>query len=290
MLNLLRFLQGLPRLVLIFLVVVIFISAIIYTSSERAGITPVEKAVREALAPLQKGTTNIITSLSNYKSAIFLYRNIQQENEFLRQKIIELSQENDRLQEYKRENARLRALLDFEEKHREDWKMEPAHVIARNYDNWYHTITIDKGSNHNIEKDMPVVNYQGLVGRIINVTSNTSEVLLIVDPDSAVGALVQLTRVPGIIETAAEGQEKLQMVHVPHDEPLPEDSVLITSGLGEIFPKGLKIGYITGVELAPDGFVKKAHVRPFVNFDSLEEVFIIKEWRPTSDLSEEGAT
>lgn len=284
-----RFFQGLPRLILIILMVIIFITSVIYTGSERAGITPVEKGAREVLAPLQKGATYIITSLSNYKNAIFLYGRIQQENEFLRQKIIQLSQENDRLQEYKQENMRLRELLEFEEKHGEDWEMEPAHVIARDYDNWYHTVIIDKGNNHNIEKDMPVVNYQGLVGRIINVTPNTSEVLLIVDPESAVGALVQLTRVPGIIEVAADEQEKLRMIHVPHDEPLPEDSVVVTSGLGEIFPKGLKIGYITGVELAPDGFVKKAHVRPFVNFDSLEEVFIIKEWQPTSDLSEEGA-
>ena len=278
-----RFLRRFPKAALALLIIIAFTIVIAYTASERSDITPVEKILRETLAPVQEGVTGAVSTVANYRDMIFLYSNIQQENEILRQRILELTRENDRMQEYRHENIRLREIIDFEERHREEWEMEPTHVIARDYSNWYNSVTIDKGSRQGIEKNMPVVNHQGLVGRIYNVTPNTSEVLLIVDTESAVGGLVQLTRVPGIIEAAVDGENKLQLVHVPHDEPLPRNSVVVTSGLGGIFPKGIRIGYISEVKLAPGGLVQNATITPFVNFESLEELLIIKEWQSASD-------
>jgi rod shape-determining protein MreC len=248
-----------------------------FTGIERTTLTPVEKALRELLAPLQSGVTTVARSLSNVTDSILSYKEIQEENKLLKEKVRKLTIENSHLEEFRQENVRLNLLLDFKRQYEERWEMEPAHVIARDYDNWNSTIIIDKGSNHGIKKDMAVSNYQGLVGRVINVTPNTAEVLLIIDSESAVGALAQTTRVPGVVEAATDGNEKLQMVHIPHDAPLPVNGVIITSGLGQIFPKGLKIGYIKKVIPAPNGLVKKALVKPFVDFDSLEEVLVIKK-------------
>lgn len=258
------------------MILIVAVLAMRFTGIERNAITPVEKALRELLTPLQSGVTTVMHSFSNFTDSLLAYNELQQENKLLKEEIRKLTIQNSYLEEFRQENVRLNLLLDFEEQNEEQWVMEPACVVARDYGNWYSTIIIDKGSKHGIHKDMAVSNFQGLVGRVINVTPNSAEVLLIVDSQSAVGALVQTTRVPGVVEAATDGNHKLQMVHIPHDAPLPEGGVIITSGLGQIFPKGLRVGYIREVIPAPNGLVKKALVEPFVDFDSLEEVLVIK--------------
>jgi rod shape-determining protein MreC len=122
---------------------------------------------------------------------------------------------------------------------------------------------------------MPVINEQGLVGRIINVTNSTAEVLLIMDREGAVGALVQQTRVPGVVEGLGPNSSQLQMLHIAVDAPISVNQVVVTSGYGGKFPKGLRIGYVTEIIPQGDGLMKKAIIQPFVDFGRLEEIMVV---------------
>jgi rod shape-determining protein MreC len=136
-------------------------------------------------------------------------------------------------------------------------------------------MVINGGSDDGFEVDMPVVCAQGLVGRIINTSANTSEVLLITDRDGAMSAMVQNTRTVGVVEGDGE-TTALSMIHVPYDADIANYQQVITSGYGGVYPKGLLVGYINGIELQSDGLMLDIDVRSYVDFNRLEEVMVLK--------------
>jgi len=138
-------------------------------------------------------------------------------------------------------------------------------------------VVIDRGSKDGVQKNMVAVSNAGLVGKVIAVGPNTAEVLLILDREGAAGALVEETRTPGVVEGAEEGPGLLKMVSLPYDAKLQKGEMVVTSGMGGIFPPGLPIGKITKVE--GSGINKFAVVQPLVDFDRLEELFLITESR-----------
>ena len=150
-----------------------------------------------------------------------------------------------------------------------------AEVIARSPENWHKSMTINRGKADGISRNLVVVTPQGLVGRVTSCTDTTSEVLLILDRESAVGALVQVSRTQGIVEGHGD-QNRLKMVNIPYDSSIQNGQIVVTSGLSEIFPPGLRIGEVIDVGHEPNGLLKYAYIKPSVDFDKLEEVFIIK--------------
>ncbi|KKM09011.1 hypothetical protein SY88_21485 [Clostridiales bacterium PH28_bin88] len=264
-----------PKILLALLLVLGLATGLMrYTAPGRPALSRVEVLVRDTLAPLQGGVTLITRRASGLIDSWASYQSMQQELEAKRLQVDELIAENSRLQEYRLENARLKKLLRFVERSEGMSTLLPAQVIGRDPDNWYHTLIINVGKAEGITPDMAVITHQGLVGRVVAVTTHTSEVLTIMDQDGAVGALVQDSRFPGVVE-GLPGGNGLQMIHLPHDAPVQKNQVIITSGLGGLFPKGLRIGYVTDVLLDPSALIKKAMVKPFVDFDRLEEVLVI---------------
>jgi len=258
----------------ILLLVVLLLFTMKLTDINRTNLTPPEVLLRDILAPLQGGVmvvtakvSDAVSNISNYKETNIKYEELKGQVDNLRSKL-------SQLEEYRQENVRLRRLLNLQTNLNSDWDSIAASVIARDASNWYHTITLNRGSNDGVGQNMPIINSEGLIGRVIAVTNNTAEVLLLMDPEGAVGGLVQETRTPGIIEGVGQEQQ-LMLVHLAHNAEVEENQVVITSGLGDIFPKGLRIGYITNIAVEANGLVKKAVVKPFVEFDRLEEVFIL---------------
>lgn len=246
------------------------------TGRERERLTFVEVWFRDLLAPLQSGAMAVFNGTKGISDYFTGYQNVIKERDQLKKEIADLKEEVNILREARLENVRLKKLLLMKESMDVNWQITPAKVIARNMGNWYHSITIDQGQKAGLEKDMAVINYDGLVGRIISVSKNTSEVLLLLDREGAVGSLVQLSRTPGVVE--GQGPQKLlRMVHFPYDADVKENQVVLTSGLGGIYPAGLRIGYITKVMVEPNGLMQQAEVEPFVDFDSLEEVMVLTE-------------
>lgn len=236
---------------------------------------PVTKVVRETLSPAQKGINELGNSMNNFFSYFSNNKKLQTENEELKKRIAILEEKVYALKEQEMENKRLNELLNYKQEKIENYNFALAKVIGRDPGNWYQTLTINRGSNAGVQKDMAVVTHDGLVGIINNTTANTAEVLLIIDSESAVGARILENRVTPGIAVGTGKSDYMNMIHLPHDAPLKIGQTIVTSGLGGLYPEGIRIGTVSEVMLEPNGLIKNACVEPFVDFDRLEEVFVI---------------
>lgn len=264
------------RTPLVFLIIVVLLLVSVrMTGFERPRLSQGEALFRNFLTPLQSGVMVIVQKTDNFMSQVLAFTKLQKENERLRKEVDRLTAENNLLVETRQENARLQKLLGLENIIGNQFSLTAARVTARDLGSLRQTLTINKGAKDGIKKDMPVINEEGLVGRIINVTDSTSEVLLIIDREGAVGAMVQQTRVPGVVEGLGPNSDKLQMIHIAIDAPVSVNQVIITSGYGGKFPKGLRIGYVMEIIPEENGLMKRGVVHPFVDFDRLEEIMVI---------------
>lgn len=271
------------------ILVAILLAGIRFTAAtNRTQLTQLEIIIRDSIAPLYSGVMQVSSSIVNIGNSITLYNELLEENRYLKEQVRLLSLQNSIMEEYRMENQRLSKLLDFKETHGDELNLVAAKVIGRHLGNWFDTIIINKGTNHGIRVNMAVINYQGLVGRVVATSRNTAEIMLLLDRESAVGSMVQRSRTFGVVESTTTGAYPLQMIHMTHDAPVDVGDVIITSGLGEIFPKGLKIGYVAEVIMAPTGLVKQAMVIPYVEFNKLEEVMVITEVKELPDDEELG--
>jgi rod shape-determining protein MreC len=203
---------------------------------------------------------------------------LQVENESLRGQLVLLSEADA-------ENDRLKELLDFREADifPAGSTFEVARVINKSPTKWEAWIQIDKGSDDGIALNQPVVGAtlpvdkslsgKGLVGKVIGVGKNNARVQLIVDQGSSVAAVVQGSRAEGIVGGSLSS--RLVMDYVERDQPVEEKLIVTTSGFGQIFPKGIPIGIVQSVGEVDVNIYKQIEVRPFIDFDTLEEVMVI---------------
>ncbi len=263
------------RFIILIGILVILIIAMFLTSEERTGLSKIEVFFRDLIAPVQSWVNKVCDSVVDAFSFIGNIRNLSRENRVLKNQVEELTYLNNSLNEAKAENERLRRLLEVS-------RMIPydkvvAEVIARSPDNWYSNIVINKGYDDGIRKDMAVITHAGLVGKISEVTKRTATVLLLTDPRSAVGGLNQRTRDIVLVEGSAELKNHLLLKPLDDMPELHKGDVVISSGLGGIFPKGLVIGKIVVVEKGDFGMTTTAVVEPAVDFGKLEYVMVIRE-------------
>lgn len=244
------------------------------TVRERERITVLEQAILEALAPLQTLANNTVVRVEGFFRGLAEMRVVYQENLELRDQVGKLKASGIRLQELEQENKRLRALLGFIERG-SDFRPIPARVIGRDPSNFFSTILLDKGSRNGVSKDLPVVTGQGLAGRVIAVSPTTSRVRLITDPASAVGARLQSSRFEGVVEGTVGTRGELQLIHLSQDAKVVTGEIVITSGLGGIFPSGIGIGSVKGSFVTRRGLERVALVEPFVDFQRIEEVMVM---------------
>lgn len=240
-------------------------------------LSPAGGALREVIAPLARAVTLVGNKGQNFLQLFFNLGRLGAENERLKRQVAELEGQIVQLEEYRQENQRLKQMLAYKEATKQLWQLKAAPVIYRNPGNWFSTLTLGLGANEGLRKDQVVITPAGVVGRIIKVTPRTAEVLLLLDREGAVGGMVQATRLPGVVEASPDYKGYLQMIHLAHDAPIEKNQIVITSGLGGIFPKGLVIGKV--VEILPEtgGLMKRALIAPAVDFDRLEEVLVITE-------------
>lgn len=248
-----------------------------YTARFTGGVV-----IHELFAPVQGGVMRAWHSVGDALDGIGTSRQLSTENKKLKEQVDILTQENHHLREYIYENQRLLDLLDFKERYAEQYTLLGARVISRAPNTLSDIVVIDRGSRDGIEKHMVAVSSAGLVGQVIAVGPNTSQVLLILDREGAAGAVIQDTRTPGVVEGTSDDPGLLRMVSLPYDAQPVKGQTVVTSGMGEIFPPGLPIGKITDVE--DTGIYKYAIIKPFVDFDRLEELFLITEVLETTDV------
>ena len=147
-----------------------------------------------------------------------------------------------------------------------------AQVIARDPSPFFKSIIIDKGDADGVIKGFPVLVSEGIVGQIINVSANSSRVLLITDRNSAVDALVQNTRVRGMVK--GNNLDKCTFVYALRKDEIKAGEMIVSSGLDQVFPKGLKIGRILDVKTTHSQLFQDITIETSVDFDKLEDVLV----------------
>ena len=155
-----------------------------------------------------------------------------------------------------------------------------AEIIARDPSNYYSVFIINKGYNHDIERSMPVVTYQhgikGVVGKVLETSKNSSKVLPITGVGSYIGAMLSTLRYTGLIQGQGPTDDYLLFNYVDKEAILNFGDLVVTSGQGGIYPRGLKIGKIVGFTKEKYGiFYKNIKVKPIINFSMLEDVYVI---------------
>ena len=175
------------------------------------------------------------------------------------------------LRELEQENIRLRNLLQF----KENFKIEAvvARMIAKDVSSEFRAIRINRGKSSGIEANMAVINAEGVVGRVLRVTDSTADVVTLLDPLSALDSYIMRSRARGIVEGLTDSLCQLKFA-LRVDDIQPGD-LLLSSGLGGNFPKGIPVGTIIKVTRKSFGITQKVEVKPSVDFSKLEEVLVV---------------
>ncbi|MEN8141710.1 MAG: rod shape-determining protein MreC [Thermodesulfobacteriota bacterium] len=197
--------------------------------------------------------------------------NTQQENKVLREQLAGSTISNQGYREAMAENTRLRKLLKLKD------NLKPptisAQIIGRDPSIWFRTLTIDQGSSAGIEKGMPVLTVEGVVGQILETSPATSKVLLAIDPNSAVDVLIQKNRAQGILK--GTGKQQYELHYILKNVDVEKGDLIVTSGLGGSFPKGVPLGSVSSVVKKRRGMFQEIEIAPTVDFNQLEYLIII---------------
>jgi rod shape-determining protein MreC len=233
------------------------------------------------IAPFQKASSKSIHFLKGIWYHYFSLIHVAEENESLKKALDKALEKNIRYKEIQLANSRLRALLNFEKSVTDP--VLSAEVIGKDPSPWFKTILIDKGKEDGLERGMAVVVPKGIAGQVTEVSSHYSKVLLIIDPNSAVDALVQRDRARGIIKGDAAGQCLFKYVLRKHN--IAVGDIVVSSGLDGVFPKGLAVGQVSGVFKPKAGIFQEVTVTPYVDFEKLEEVLVVLNPKKKIEIS-----
>lgn len=242
-------------------------------ASGRSSQDPVVGAVRGTVGPPATLLGRVSRWFSDQTGWIFHGRALAEENQRLKARVADLEGENAKLREAQTNWDRLRNDLGFVRNDR-GTKLA-ADVIARRPDPKFDTLILSRGSRDGAKINSVVLTRNGVVGRVYEVTPGTASVLLLTDQNSGVGARVQRaeSRATGVCKGRHDAF--LSLVYLPGDADIKPGDVIVTSGLGGIFPPGLMIGTVMEVTPEVGNINKTARVRPQVDFDRLEEVYIV---------------
>jgi rod shape-determining protein MreC len=211
--------------------------------------------------------------------------NARSENNNMRAELDELRIRNRELQSQVAETQRLAALLNFRDAHPEA-QMLAAQVIGSSADPTSHTLFINRGDQDHLRLNLGVITSEGIVGKIVEVLPNTSQVLLINDKDSGVGAMFAGSRTHGVVK--GSGDPEPHMEYVINDEKVTEGEAIVTSGEDHIFPKDLPIGTVQAAN--PGNPFQIIRVQPAARLDRLEDVIVLLTQQQLTPLKSAAAS
>jgi len=228
--------------------------------------------MRQGLKNFASGILTLpFKALSGAKRYFISQKNFSRENLVLKKRVASLSVELARMDEAKAENERLRALLGFTKPLRS--KTIAAEVIARDSTDWRGGLIINKGSLSGIREHMPSATAEGVIGSVAEVAARSSKVMLITDPNSRIGVILEPSRESGILIGSAEGG--VRVIYLSLDSDIKPGEKVLTAGFSAFFPKGLAIGEVTEVGMEPTNLYKHAVVKPFADLSRVEELVCI---------------
>lgn len=227
------------------------------------------------ISPFQRATSGVGGAGTDFFQYIGSLRNAAAENVQLRARVEQLETEARQLRASGDENERLKALLDLKEQRAEG--AVAARVIARDPSVWFNAVTINRGSSHGVELNMPVVTPGGIVGRIILVSPWSSQVMLITDENAGAGAVVgQLGQSNALGTIKGLGENGLlEMRYVSGLEEVNVGDYVMTTGQDSIYPAGLNVGEVVDVKKGSATVPHVIHIKPGARLNALEEVAVL---------------
>ena len=236
-------------------------------------------AVRGVVAPAERGTSGLGQRLSEAVSAIRGMGGAVEKNRELSHDLVRIQARLSQLVDVEEDNRRLRKAFKFH--HQTPFSMIPCDVISRNISGWWNTVRIGKGSAAGIRENHAVISPDGLVGKTIEVSKRTAEVLLVCDPACRVSAKVERANIFGLVRGGGvdlKGHPIARMDFIDKDTEVLEGDAVVTSGLsgeGGVSPKGVHIGYVVKVHRDGSGLFQYAEIAPSATVSLLDYVFVV---------------
>ncbi len=259
-------------------------------------LAPLENVLSFAITPVERLLASFFDTLGSLTQTSRDVRALQARVDELQQANDLLVQENIRLREFAAETEQLRAQLSFSEQN-PTYHLVGADVVERGCETfpcgaivgqdtnpYLRYIIINAGSRHGVAIGMPVVTGGAvMVGRVARVSPNLAYVQLINDPQSEIAAMLQQSRISGVVVGSADGS--MVLTEILPDEAVAESETIITSATGGLLPRGLILGQVESVEYQESQLFQKAAIRPAIDFRRLEMVLVITDF-PQPDLEE----
>lgn len=230
-----------------------------------------DKIIIDLMAPVQSIVMGAERGIVSYVDDYVMNLNASKENKLLKNKIYELQNELFSYQEQIKESNRLRELIKYGEEFTR--KKIYARVVSWDSADDYKVVRINRGIKDGVKLQSVVASGEGLVGYVFRLTDHYADVITILDANNRVDGVVERLRSHGIVEGYGHG--RCIMKYVNRTEPIILNDVVLTAGLGNVYPKGLKLGTISRIERESFGITQHVEVTPFVNFSKLEEVMVL---------------
>ena len=249
------------------------------TTIKGSILNPLRTAVGYVLVPIQSGVNRVGGGLYNELSSVGKLKTALAENETLKTRVDELTEENTRLRSKQFELERLRSLYELDQEYMQYHKIG-ARIIAKDSGSWFSVFRIDKGSDDGIKEDMNVIAGGGLVGIVTDVGANYATVRSIIDDSSRVSAMAQQSGdsciVAGDLQLFKEGRLKLS--YMEKDDDIKDGDMIVTSNISGKFLPGILVGYATDITVDyNDNLTKSGYLIPAARFDRLQEVLVITD-------------
>lgn len=229
----------------------------------------------ELLAPSQSAGNTVISKIVGFWYGYLDLRNARSDNRKLTEQIGELQLKNEQLQGQAAEALRLTKILGFRQENA-DVPMLAAQVIGANADSNSQTVFLNRGEHDGVRRNMAVITPDGVVGKVFEVLPHTSQVLLITDRESGLGALLAGTRTHGVVK--GTGDPFLSLDYVNGEEKVADGAEVLTSGEDRIFPKNLPVGVVEWTKAGTP--FQRIQLRPAAHLDRLEEVLVVLSDQP----------
>jgi rod shape-determining protein MreC len=225
----------------------------------------------ELIGPIQTAVSKVTTYGHTVWQKYVDLLDVRKENELLRQELQQYKAANIEFREALATNVRLRNLLELKE------SLPPptltAEIVGKDPSLWFRTFTINRGNSDGVEKGMPVVTVEGVVGQVLTSSPHYSKVLLATDPNSAIDVWSQKARVHGILK--GTGSDIFRLHYVLKSVEVEKGDLVLTSGLGGVFPKGLPIGTVSEIKESRRGMFQHIEIEPSFDFSQLEHLIVI---------------
>jgi rod shape-determining protein MreC len=237
-------------------------------------------AIMDVAAPVQKAVAMPFEAILDAWDRYVALVGAKRENEALHSEIARLGGENLQLREALVASGRLQRIAEMRERY--EIPMLPAELVGVDTSPWFRSVLVDRGRTRGVRSGMPVISEQGLVGLVTATSRGSAKAMLVLDRQTAIDGVIQRSRSRGIVR--GRGSDELGFEFVERGSDVQLKDVVITSGLGGVYPKGLHIGMITEISDPDARLLRTATIRPAVDFGRLEQVFVMLRRGPAMEL------